>query len=232
MSSRRRLGTALAAGLMVLAAACTDKGSDLSPEEALAAAKKQLDETSGVQFAMTTGALPDGVSGIRSATGVGTHAPAFEGEIEVVYSGLTASVPVVAVDGKTYAVIPLTQGYSVIDPADYGAPDPAGLMSPDTGLSSLLTALESPSEGEATRSGDQVLTEYSGTLPGQLMQSIIPAADAATDFDAAFTLDDDERLRRATLTGPFYGADADPVTYTLTFDQYDVKADIVAPRTS
>ena len=35
-------------------------------------------------------------------------------------------MPVVAVDGKVYAQLPLTTGYQDIDPAEYGAPDPAG----------------------------------------------------------------------------------------------------------
>ncbi len=86
--------------------------------------------------------LPDGMTVLKAADGVGTHAPAFDGTITVVLAGTDFKVPIVAVDGKVWAQIPLTPGWSDVDPADYGAPDPAQLMSADTGFSSLLTATD------------------------------------------------------------------------------------------
>ena len=52
-----------------------------------------LNETTGVELTLATGALPDGVSGIANADGTGTQAPAFEGTITVVFAARTSTCP-------------------------------------------------------------------------------------------------------------------------------------------
>lgn len=215
--------------VLALSGCTTDAQEDeTTPEEALAAAKTKLDETSGVRIDLSTEELPKGVDGILSAEGVGTHAPAFEGDLEVAVGGFPADVPVVAVDGKVYAKLPFTTKFVEVDPAAYAAPDPAGLMDPDEGLSSLLTSAEGVEEGEQVRDGEDVLSGYTATVPGEVVASIIPSASADSDFDATFTVDDEGRLREAVLTGPFY-PETDAVTYTVGFASYGTTADITAP---
>ena len=117
-----------ARGLVVGCSGDDDTPADEpTPEEVLAEAQTTLDETSGLSINLTTEDLPDGVQGIAGATGVGTNAPAFEGDLEVVLAGTTFDVPVIAVDESVYAQLPLTKGYQDIDP-EYDAPDPAGLV--------------------------------------------------------------------------------------------------------
>jgi len=200
-----------------------------TPEEVLADAKATLDDTSGVSITLTSEGLPEGVTAVRRATGVGTHDPAFDGTLTVVLAGSDFDVPVVAVDGKVYAQIPLTPGWSDVDPRDYGAPDPARLMSTDRGLSALLTATTSPKEGGSVRGGQdnrEVLTEYSGSVPGDAVDDIIPSASG--DFDAAYTVTEEGELRTARLTGVFY-PDTDAMTYTISFDDYGSSPDITKP---
>ena len=110
-------------------------------------AKTTVDETSGLSISLNTDDLPDGVTGIVAAEGVGTHAPAFEGTITVRLLGNSVEVPVTAVDDEVYVVLPLTSDYQTIDPGEYGAPDPAQLMSPDEGFSSLLPATTDLEDG-------------------------------------------------------------------------------------
>jgi lipoprotein LprG len=206
-----------------------DGGSDAAPEDVFAAAKTNLDETSGVNLMLSTDNLPDGVTGVEKAEGVGTHAPAFEGSITVVLSGQAFEVPVVAVDDKVYAQIPLTTGWQDIDPGDYGAPDPAQLMSTDAGFSALLPATTDVEKGESVRGGadnKEVLTEYSGTVDADTMKNIIPTASG--DFDVTYTITDDDELRSAELTGVFY-KDSDSMTYEVTFEDYGTEKDIKAP---
>ncbi|QWF24303.1 LppX_LprAFG lipoprotein [Nocardioides sp. LMS-CY] len=235
MLIHRRLSAALVAGVLALSvAACGGSddnggGGDQTPEEALAAAKQTLDDTSGVELTLSTNDLPEGVTGVEKAAGVGTHAPAFEGKITVVLSGQAFEVPVVAVDEKVYVQLPLTTGWQDIDPAEYGAPDPARLMSPDAGFSSLLDATTDLEAGESVRGGEdnkEILTEYTGTVSGDVVENIIPTATG--DFDATYTITDDGELRSADLTGVFY-EDSDPMTYTVTFDGYGTEKDITAP---
>ena len=195
----------------------------------LAAAKTTLDETSGVNLTLSTKDLPDGVTGVEKAAGVGTHAPAFEGSITVVLSGQAFEVPVVAVDDKVYVQLPLTSSFQDVDPAEYGAPDPARLMSTDTGFSSLLPATTDLEKGESVRGGadnKEVLTEYSGTVSGDVVKNIIPTATG--DFDVTYTVTDDDELRSARITGVFY-EDSASMTYLVTFEDYGTEKDITAP---
>ncbi|NUR07420.1 MAG: LppX_LprAFG lipoprotein [Nocardioidaceae bacterium] len=216
--------------LALLATGCSkDSGGDgVSPEQRLAAAKKKLDATTGVRIGLSTERLPAGTNGLVRADGVGTHAPAFKGDITVAVSGVNADAAVVAVDGKVYAKLPFTSSFAQIDPADYGAPDPAALMAQDGGLSSLLTEAKDVTEGDQVRSGKRVLTTYHATVPGSAVAAVIPSASESADFDATFTVDDQDRLAGARLTGPFYPKAGD-VTYEITFDGYGVSEDIKAP---
>ena len=223
----------LAALLLALVTALTGcSGSKAEPKAdpatVLAAAKKNLDDTPGVRIVLSTPALPRGVSGLLAADGVGTHAPAFSGAIKVSASGVTADAGVVAVDGTVYAKLPFTSKFTPIKPADYGAPDPAALMRPQGGLSSLLTEATGVQRGKQVRDGKQVLTTYTAEVPGKAVASVIPSANPKKTFSAIFTVDDHSRLTRAVLSGPFYPK-ADNVTYTIRFDGYGTEKNITAP---
>lgn len=231
MTPKRRAAltaTLLTAALALTGCTNSSEGDEQSPEEVLAAAKSVLDETSGVRLTLSADEIPPGVDGILRAEGVGTHDPAFEGDLRVTTGGIELDVPVVAAQGKVFAKLPFTQDFVPVEPTEYGAPDPAGLMEAEGGLSSLLTAAEAVKEGERVRSGEDVLAGYTGTVPGEVVAAIIPSATPDEDFDASFTVDDENRLREAVITGQFYPG-SDDVTYTITFDQYDTAADITLP---
>jgi lipoprotein LprG len=236
MSKSRALAApavlAVIAGLTLGGCSKSDKpvNDGKSPEEVIALAKKNLDETSGLNLKLSTDNLPDGVTGIAGADGVTTSAPAFEGTITVVLSGKSFDVPVVAVDDKVYAQIPLVPGWSDIDPADYSAPDPAQLVTPDHGFSSMLTATEDLEEGDSVRGGadnNEILTEYTGTVPGDTMTSIIPSAQGDS-FATKYLITDSGELREAELTGVFY-PDSPEMTYTVEFEDYGTTKEIKAP---
>jgi lipoprotein LprG len=230
--ARTRTGLGLGALLLVAGTAVTGCSGDDKPQEdptqALTAAKKRLDETSGVQIGLSTERLPSGVNGILDADGVGTHDPAFSGTLKVSAGGITADAEVVAVGDVVYAKLPFATKFARIDPADYGAPDPADLMSPDGGISSLLTAATDVKTGKSVRDGKVVLSSYTATVPGQAVAAVIPSASSSEDFSATFTVTDDDELAKAVLTGPFYPKAKD-VTYAITFDAYDTKKKITAP---
>jgi lipoprotein LprG len=220
--------TVLSLGLGVAGCSSGGRTAEQTPEERLAAAKTALDDTSGVRIALAADALPKGVSGLLAADGIGTHDPAFEGTIKVSAGGITADAEVVAVDGVVHAKLPFTTEFVEIDPADYGAPDPAELMSTVGGLSSLLTAAEDVEEGTQVRNGDDVLSRFTGTVPGNAVATLIPSASPDADFDAELTLDDDDRATKVVLTGPFY-PDVAEVTYTVELLEYGVEKQITAP---
>ena len=232
MRTRRTTAGALAL-LVALGPAlsgCGGGAEQQSPDPAtvLAAAKRNLDGTSGVRIGLSTAQLPPGVSGLLAADGVGTHPPAFSGDIKVSAGGVTADAAVVAVDGKVFAKLPFTTRFAPIDPADYSAPDPAALLRPRGGLSSLLTSARKVQEGKQVRDGEVVVTSYAADVPGKAVASVIPSADATATFSGVFTVTDDERLTKAVLRGPFY-PEADSVTYTITFADYGTTKNIKAP---
>ncbi len=232
-TSRNRVPVAVAllAALPVSAGlgGCSNGGGEqLTPAQAMTAAKRTLDRTSGVHLTLSTDHLPRGVSGLLAADGVGTHDPAFKGSIKVVASGISADAKVIATGGAVYAVLPFTTKYVRIKPKDYGAPDPATLMDTQGGLSSLLTRARDLTAGKQTRDGKQVVEAYSGTVPGSAVAAVIPSADSTAAFDATFEVGGDHRLHRATLTGPFYPTGGN-VTYTVTFDDYGAHPQIKAP---
>jgi lipoprotein LprG len=226
------VGVALGLGLLTLAG-CSgdDQGGEGDAEQALAAAKKTLDATSGVVVELQADDLPGGVTGITSAEGTGVHPSAFEGTFQLSVNGLPADADVIAVDGKTYAKNSLLlPEWTEIDPADYGAPDPARLMDPDGGFSGLLSAAKDVKTGKSVRGGQdnkEVLTEYTGTISADAVQALIPAAEG--DFSFTYTISDDDELREAELEGAFYGKDHGDLTYTLTLDDYGTQKDIKAP---
>jgi lipoprotein LprG len=232
-----RLAVAVSAVLLAVPTltACSGDESEAAaekkaPEEVLAEASVKLTETSGVDLTLSTEALPEGVSGIARAAGTITNAPAFDGSISVVFAGQTAEVPVVAVGGDVFAQLPFTDGaWQKVNPKEYGAPDPADLIGAD-GFPGLLTLTESPEAGESVRGGagnSEILTTYSGTLPGDAMDAVIPSS-AGDSFDVEWQVNDDGELRTATMTGVFY-PHTDAITYTVEFADYGTEKDITKP---
>jgi lipoprotein LprG len=204
-------------------------GSDVDPATALKTAGRTLADTSGVTLSLTTGDLPDGVEGVKAAAGTVTDAPAFDGTLTAVISAGTFSVPVKSVDGTVYAKIPLTPSFAQIDPGDYGAPDPGLLTSADQGIPAILAATTGAKAGDQVRGGTdnkEVLSTYTGTVPGTAVSNLIPGATG--DFDATYGIADNGELRQASLTGVFYSGKPS-MTYTLVLTDYGTSTDIAAP---
>ena len=219
--------------LLAVALAATGCGgkssSSTDPTTALKTARQKLEDTSGVSLSLRTDDLPDGVQGLRSASGVVTDAPAFDGSLGVVTTLGSFSVPVRSVGGTVYAQIPLTSGWSQVDPAEYGAPDPAQLISADQGVPSLLSATTDPKSGQDVRGGTdnkEVLSTYTGTVPASAVSSIIPGATGS--FGATYGVTSDGELRQVSLNGVFYGGHP-ANTYTLVLTDYGTTKDITAP---
>ena len=233
LSGARFLPAGIAAAAVVLAlSSCTsDSGGDSADEmdARMAGARDALDDAASIDLQLTTEELPDGVEGLLAAVGVGNHDPAFDGVVTVRSNALgTFDADVVALDGDVYAELPFSAGYTPVDPGRFGAPDPAELLAADGGVSDWLTSATDLSDGGETRDGEQVLSTVTGTLPGQSVARLIPSADASADFEAEFRLDDDDQLRGASITGPFYPG-GDDVTYDLSAEPSEDDVEITAP---
>jgi lipoprotein LprG len=226
--------TAAAALTLALTACSGDDSSgpaadERSPEDVVAAAAATLTDTSGVQLSLSTDDLPEAINAIQKAVGVATDAPAFEGTLTVLLTGQAFDVPVIAVDDQVFAQIPLTPGWSPVDAEEYGAPDPAGFLSPDDGFAAILEAATDLEKGDSVRGGadnSEILTTYTGSVPGEVVDKVIPGASG--DFDLTAQITEDDELRELALTGVFYSG-AEPNTYTVGFEDYGTTQDITAP---
>ncbi len=225
----RRLSLLLVTALLAVLGltGCGGSASNGEPVGArLDAAKKSFDDASFIGFTLTSDNLPDGVDALESASGTGTHAPSFTGKIQV-RKGLSFDAGLIAVGGKVYAELPFV-GWTKINPADYGAPDPAALMNTSTGLSSLLTDTVDPTDAGSERNGSEVLTKIDGTLPGKDVQRLFSSA-ADADFKVTYTLTADDALHSVLITGPFYGADHGDSTYSIVLDLSADPVTVTAP---
>ncbi|GAA1569718.1 TLR2 agonist LprA [Kribbella sancticallisti] len=230
------LGAALV--LAVSLAACSDKKedggngrTDEDPVVLLTDAKKTIDEAASVHIVLTGRDLPDSGQTLASGDGVATHAPAFKGKLTVRAAGSPIDAEVVAVGSKVYAKLPFSPSFIELPAAQLaglGAPDPAILLDPSKGLTSLLPTLKDPAIKGETRDGSKVLTEITGTVEGKSLQGIFPKAPADSAFPSSFKIDKStKQLVSATITGPFY--DGATSSYDVTLDKYGEQVEITKP---
>ena len=229
MASRPLVSLTLALGVALALTACGGSSAPkVDPATALQTAEQKLADTSGVAFTLRTDDLPEGVEGVSSASGTITDAPAFQGTLGVATKLGSFQVPVVAVNGKVYAQIPLTPGWSEVNPEEYGAPDPAGLTDRTEGIPAILAATTDTKAGGQVRGGadhKEILSSYTGSVPASAVQKLIPSASGT--FAATYRVSADGELREASLTGAFNGPQT--MTYALSLADYGTTKDIAAP---
>ncbi len=220
------------AAVLLLAGCQGDSGGKKADtaelQKRLTAARATIDNAETVDITLSTPSLPDGVTGLLSATGQGNHTPAFKGKVKVVTGGSTLSADVVSADGELKAKTSFSPIYLTIDPASLKAPDPAALLDAENGVTQILVETKALKAGKESRDGSDVLTTITGTLPGSVVRTIIPSADSSATFTVEYRLTDDDELRDATLTGPFYPEGGD-VTYTVALSTSDEPVTIKMP---
>lgn len=227
---------ALGLALVLALTGCTDdkdsgdtKADD--PVALLTDAKKTIDEAASVHIVLTGRDLPDTAQTLASGDGVATHAPAFKGKLTVRAAGSPIDAEVVAVGSKVYAKLPFTPRFIELPPsqlAGLGAPDPAVLLDPAKGLTSVLPTLKDPAVKGETRDGSRVLTEVTGAVQGNTLRGIFPKAPADQEFPSTFKIDKStKQLVSATITGPFY--DGATSSYDVALDKYGEQVEITKP---
>ncbi|MCW2751403.1 MAG: hypothetical protein JWR83_2513 [Aeromicrobium sp.] len=227
----RHLIPVLIAAALVLGGCSGSSDSKTDPSKLaarLATAKKTLDAAETINISLTTSKLPSGVTGLLSAKGVGNHTPSFKGKVVVVTGGTSLGADVVAVGGKVYAKTSFSPIYLSIDPASLKAPDPASLLDANSGVTQILVKTQKLTDGGKSRDGSDVLTTIKGSIPGSVVRTIIPSADAAKTFAITYRLDGKDVLRDATLVGKFYPNGGD-VTYTVKLTTSDAPVSISKP---
>ena len=228
---------AAALSLALVASGCTGQEDNAgasegkNPDEVMALAKKTLDETSGVEIELDTEDLPDGITGISHAEGhrhppAGLRGHAHRGGLGALRRRRRDRHRRQGLDQ-----VPFTPDFTEADPADYGAPDPAALMTTEGGLSDLLVKTDDLETGDAVRGGDnneEILTEYTGTVPAERRRDRHPERQRRR-----LRRDVHDHRRRRAPRGEAHRASSTPtaaeMTYTIGFDDYGTEKDITAP---
>ena len=187
------------------------------PAQRLAAARAALEKSPAVAFTLTSEGLPGKAVGVSAAEGTGLfRPPSFKGTLDATIRGVTGTVDVVAVEQDVYLKF-FTPGYSRIDPRTYGAPNPAQLFDPQTGVTSLVSRTTGLAAGPRARDGAAVVDTYSGKVPGAAVADLFVIGDRSGTFDVTYGVTEDgDELRTVVLKGPFYAGSTSTYTARLT----------------
>ena len=152
------------------------------------------------------------------------------GSFSVTSAGLSASVAVVEVGGRFYAQPPFATHYTVTNPASYGLGDPAQLLNPTTGVSTLLTEMTGVKAEGQKRIAGELLDVITGVIPGRRVPVLPDLAPSAPVMLTALVNPKTAQLRQVALAGPFTSATATTV-YTVTLTNYGEHVKVTAPAT-
>ncbi|XAS77269.1 LppX_LprAFG lipoprotein [Dermatophilaceae bacterium Sec6.4] len=202
-----------------------------SPTQRLTTAKKVVDSTAGFHLDVTSKDVPSTAGGLLTASGDGSNKPVFKGDLTVQIAGASAKVPVVAIDGKVYAQLPIAPSFTAIDPSTYGAPDPNVLLSSGAGgLSSLLPMTQNAKSGPPQRNGSETVQVINGTLPSSAVRKTLGFGKESTglSYVVQYQIGSGNELRQVQLSGPFFAA-GDKTTYVLKLTRYGEKVNVTKP---
>jgi LppX_LprAFG lipoprotein len=194
--------------------------------------KTVLDGTSSFHFTLSSADVTGSGPLLTGGRGDMLRPASMSGTLQVSIYGLALSVPVVSVGGTFSVKLPTSPSFSAANPADYGFADPAKLIDPSHGLSSLLLSCRSMQVESDDRYNGEALHEIGCMLPGKAVAALLTSADPSKDVAATFGIDTTtNQLRRVVLIGPFVTVARDS-TYTLILANYGENVSITPPPSS
>lgn len=201
----------------------------VDPAQLLRDGKQSVDGASAVHFTLTSQGVTGTGTLITGGQGDARRPDSFAGSLSVVAGGFPVTVNVVSTGGVFYAQTPLSPGYDKTDPSAYGFGDPAQLLDPNHGLSSLLTACTGATNKDADLLNGEQLDEVGCSIPGTLVAKLLTSADASQSVQATVGVDaSTHQLRRVALVGPFFDK-THPSTFTVVLDKYGENVTITPP---
>jgi lipoprotein LprG len=191
--------------------------------------KDVLDSTPSFHFTLSSANVSGSGPLLTGGHGDMQRPASMSGMLQVSIYGLAIGVPVVSVAGRFSVKLPTNTGFTIANPASYGFADPARLIDPSHGLSSLLLTCRSPQVRSDDRYNGESLHEIACTLPGAAVAALLTSADPSKDVAATFGIDTTtSQLRRVVLTGPFVTVGTNSI-YTLILANYGENVSITPP---
>jgi lipoprotein LprG len=226
---RRCYGLAGAVTLVaVLIAGCSQSTPKGDPSALLSAARQKLDAASSLHFSLTSNVPDRGKTTILAGKGDLERPDSIAGSFTISVSGFPAEVKVVSKGGVFAAQLPFAVGYVKTDPSRFGLENPAQLMDPNSGITSLLGGATNPKMGPQVRLEGELLDTVTATVPGDKIPVLPDAAPQKPVALVALIDPHTDELRQISLTGPFTSSTSDG-TYVLVLTAYDEHVDITLP---
>ena len=192
-------------------------------------AKRVIDDAPAVHFHLTSSNAQGTGTMITGADGDAARPDGFRGTLTVVQSGFNVTVHIISAGGYFYVLLPFSSSYEATDPGKYGFGNPATLLDPNQGLSTLLISATTASMADRDRLNGEELYEINVTLPGDKVAKLLTSADKSQPVHGVIGVDvDNHQIRRVVLTGPFFDA-AQKSTFTLILDKYGENVAITPP---
>ena len=225
----RRTAVVATASLLMLSGCGTPS---VDAASLLKQAKTVLDATSSFHFTLSSSNVRGSGPLLVGGSGDMKRPASMHATLQVSLSGFSIGVPVVSVGGVFFVMLPTSPGFTQANPSDYGFADPAKLIDPNNGLSSLLLDCQSPQVESDDRYNGEALHEVGCTLPGADVAALLTSADKSKPVAATFGIDTStSQLRRVVLTGPFVSAGTNS-TYTLILANYGENVTVTPPPAS
>jgi hypothetical protein len=220
---------------VLLAGACGGSGGG-PPVKAVPAAtllhrtRTVVDDASAVHFVLSSADVTSKGITLTGGSGDLVRPDELQGSFTVSTGGLDVAVGVVEFGGRFYAQPPFANHYTVTDPASYGLGDPAQLLSPTTGVATLLTSMTDVRNLGEKRLSGELVEVITGTVPGRSVP-VLPDLRRSTPVTLTASIDPvSAQLRQVALSGPFTSPTA-TTTYTVTLSHYGEHVHVVAPKT-
>ena len=218
----------LAASVLAGCGQSEDKADEKSPTEVMEQAKKNFDDASSVHISLNTDSVPSSGDGVLGATGDVTDAPAFKGDVKVLFQGFPAELPVTAVDGKVYAKLPFRGKHRAHRPGGLRRPEPRRLRRPREGPLLAAHRPPGPEEGQGDEGRRHDPDDLHGHPAGCRGQADHPERRRQAELRDEVGVDDKGYARTVKVTGSFFAGN-DDVTYDVKFSEYDKGVKITAP---
>jgi len=217
---------------MVVGGGCgtSSGGAKVDPETLLHEAKTTVDASQSAHFTLTSQGVTGSGTAITSGDGDIVRPNELQGSFAVSLSGFTANIKVVSKGGSFEVLLPFQRTYSRTNPANYGLEDPAELLDPTHGLSSLLTIATGARSTGQERFAGELLDEITANVPGSSIP-VLPDANPSRPVTLVAAIDpSSHQVRQMVLTGPFISTSSNS-TFVVTLTNYDEAVTITLPPT-
>jgi lipoprotein LprG len=217
------------AAVIATLAGCGGRQYETDARAVLLEAKRVIDNSPAVHFALTSSNASGTGTLITGADGDALRPDGFRGTLTIVQSGFNVTVHIISAQGYFFVQLPFSAKYEPTDPSKYGFGNPATLLDPNLGLSSLLSNAQTATMSDRDRLGGEELYEIDVNLPGDRVAALLTSADKTQPVKGRIGVNvDSHQIRRVVLTGPFFDAKRTS-TYTLVLDRYGENVAITPP---